>query len=184
MSTNARVGGEVDAFCTKCELLLAHTVLAMVGPKIVRVRCETCKAEHAYRGQVVPKGAAKPKARRSTTTAAEKIVIGFEEQLKGKDLTKARAYSPKESFVAEEVLNHPTFGYGIVTALRGDKIDVAFKAFEKTLLHKRPDGQAARPTFGTKATPAPQPTEEGQAALQPKDPAPSTPDEGSGTVGS
>jgi len=183
MSTTPRVGGEVDAFCTKCELLLAHTILAMVGPKIARVRCETCKGEHAYRGAVVPAGAKKPRAPRAP--AAEKVVIAWEERLKGSDLTKARKYSPKESFAPEEVLNHPTFGYGIVTAVRGDKIDVAFKAFEKTLLCKRPDGLAARPTFGTKATAAPQPSEEGQAALEPSsEPGPSTPDGGSGTVAS
>jgi hypothetical protein len=154
----------------------------MVGPKIVRVRCETCKAEHAYRGQVVPKGAKKPRATR--TPAAEKVVIAWEERLKGSDLTKARAYSPKETFAAEEVLNHPTFGYGIVTGIRGDKIDVAFKAFEKTLLCKRPDGLAARPTFGTKATAAPQPSDDGQSALEPVEPPASTPDGGSGTVAS
>src|SRR5205085_2292266 len=170
MSTNPRVGGEVDAFCTKCELLLAHTVLAMVGPKIIRVRCETCKAEHAYRGQVIPKGAAKARAKRSASDAPAKVVIGFEERLKSVDLTKARAYSPKESFALEEVMNHPTFGYGIVNAVRGDKVDVAFKAFEKTLLHKRPDGQAARPSFGTKATPAPEPPVEGALPTAPSEP--------------
>jgi hypothetical protein len=180
MSTPPRVGGEVDAFCTKCELLLAHTILAMVGPKIARVRCNTCMGEHAFRGQVVPKGAAKPRAPRAAS-AAEKVVIAWEERLKSSDLTKARKYSPKESFAAEEVMSHPTFGYGIVTAVRGDKIDVAFKAFEKTLLHKRPDGHAARPTFGTKATAAPSP-DEGQAPQA--EAAPSTPDGGGGTVAS
>lgn len=185
MSTNPRVGGEADAFCTKCELLLAHTILAMVGPKIIRVRCNTCMGEHAYRGQVIPKGAKKPRAPRATKE--EKVIIGFEERLKGNDLTKARKYSPKESFAADEVMSHPTFGYGIVSAVRGDKIDVAFKAFEKTLLQKRPDGQASRPTFGTKATLAPHPTdnEEPQprvSASAPDASAPSTPDGGSGTV--
>ena len=34
-----RVGGEVDATCTRCKMELAHTILAMVGPKIIRVRC-------------------------------------------------------------------------------------------------------------------------------------------------
>src|SRR3954451_18613778 len=121
MSTNPRVGGEVDAFCTKCELLLAHTILAMVGPKIARVRCNTCKSEHAFRGQVVPKGAKKPRAARtSSAEKAEKVIIAWEERLKANDMTKARKYSPKESFALEEVLNHPTFGYGIVSAVRGD----------------------------------------------------------------
>jgi hypothetical protein len=179
MTTTAKVGGETDAFCTKCELLLAHTILAMVGPKIARVRCETCKAEHAYRGAVVPAGTKKPRAAR--VPAAQKVVIAWEERLKNNDLTKARKYSPKESFAPDEVINHPTFGYGIVSAVRGDKIDVAFKAFEKTLLCKRPDGLASRPTFGTKASAVPQPNpEDGQSIERPD----STPDEGSGTVAS
>jgi hypothetical protein len=180
MSTNPpRVGGEVDAFCTRCELLLAHTILAMVGPKIARVRCNTCMGEHAYRGKAVPKSASKPRAARAT--AADKVVIAFEDRLKGHDLTKARKYSTKESFALEEVMEHPTFGFGIVTAVRGDKIDVAFKAFEKTLLCKRPDGQAARPTFAQQRVAPPGTSDtvppEGGAA-------PSTPDEGGGSVAS
>lgn len=181
MSTTPRVGGEVDAFCTKCELLLAHTILAMVGPKIVRVRCETCKGEHAFRGAVVPKGAAKPRAKRSSAAEkAEKVIIAWEERLKSSDLTKARPYSPKETFAVEEVLNHPTFGYGIVSAVRGDKMDIAFKAFEKTLMCKRPDGKPSHPTFNTKATAAPQPKD----ADANEQKLPSTPDGGSGTVAS
>lgn len=179
MSTNPKVGGEVDAFCTKCELLLAHTILAMVGAKIARVRCETCKAEHAYRGSVVPKSAGKPKKPSARALAAEKVVIAWEERLKANDLSKARKYSPKEAFIIDEVINHPTFGYGIVTAIRGDKIDVAFKAFEKTLLSKRPDGLASQPSYGTKASAIPQPNPEDSAAIEPR---PSTPGGGSGTV--
>ena len=45
-----RVGGEVDATCTRCRMELAHTILAMVGQKIARVRCNTCGSDHVYRG--------------------------------------------------------------------------------------------------------------------------------------
>ena len=74
------------------------------------------------------------------------MVIGFEQQLEGKDLSKARPYSPKDSYVLDEVLSHPTFGVGLVTGVRDDKIDVAFKAAQKTLVHGRGDG-AERPVF-------------------------------------
>ena len=49
MATTHKVGGEVDAFCTRCRLTLAHTILAMVGTKLARVRCNTCNGDHAYR---------------------------------------------------------------------------------------------------------------------------------------
>lgn len=138
-----RVGGEVDAFCTKCELNLAHTILAMVGTAIKRVQCNTCNGQHMFRGQqplqkatsfAAPrKAASAPRAAR--TPKSEVVVIGFDEQLKGKDLTRARKYSLRDTYKVDDVVDHPTFGFGIVTAVRVDKVDVTFKADVKTLAH-------------------------------------------------
>ena len=47
--TNSKVGGEVDAFCTRCKMTLGHTILAMVGTRIARVRCNTCNGDHVFR---------------------------------------------------------------------------------------------------------------------------------------
>lgn len=140
--TTHRVGGEVDAFCTRCKLTLAHTILAMVGSQIARVRCNTCGGDHTFRsapGARAP--SASPRAPRP-----EKQVIGFEARLAGKDLAAARRYSPKETFALDEVVNHPTFGLGIVTAVRGDKVDIAFKADVRTLVHGRGE-PAPKPSF-------------------------------------
>jgi len=46
-----KVGGEVDAVCGRCKMTLAHTILAMVGTKPVRVQCNTCGAQHGYRSE-------------------------------------------------------------------------------------------------------------------------------------
>ena len=50
------VGSDVEAYCTKCKMVLAHAVVAMEGTKPRRVRCNTCNGEHNYR-------AAKPVAK-------------------------------------------------------------------------------------------------------------------------
>src|SRR5438876_4707928 len=42
-------GGNVDSWCGKCKLVLAHTIEAMVGDKPVRVHCNTCKSQHSYK---------------------------------------------------------------------------------------------------------------------------------------
>jgi hypothetical protein len=141
-----KTGGEVDAFCTKCQLTLAHTILAMVGTKIARVRCNTCNKDHAMRAAPGASKArtAKPKAR---STKAERVVISFEERLGGRDPSGARAYSPRERYVADDVINHPTFGLGIVTVVRPDKIDIDFKTSQKTLVHGRDGAASAPPTF-------------------------------------
>lgn len=150
-----KVGGEVDSFCTRCKLTLAHTILAMVGPKIVRVRCNTCNGDHAYRGAPGatdrPTAAARASAaggtRASRAEKPEKVVISFEEQLAGKDIANAPKYSPKDTYKVDQVIQHPTFGVGLVTAVRGDKADIAFKSETKTLVHGRGGGLTERPAF-------------------------------------
>ncbi len=148
--SSIRVGGEIDAFCTKCDLNLAHTIIAMVGPKVVKVKCNTCGNDHQYRGEqplVKAQSFANPK--RATSAAPRKaaaVVISWEDQFKGKDLSHAKKYSPKETFVVDEVVDHPTFGLGLVRAVRGDKVDIAFKQHDKTLVHAKGDG-AAKPSF-------------------------------------
>jgi len=128
-----RVGGDVDAFCTRCKMELGHTILAMVRQKPVRVRCNTCGGEHNYRGASAParKGSWAPASER----IARPTVTSWEALLREKDLSRARRYSTKERFEADDVLEHPIFGIGLVREVRGDKISVAFKADVKTLVH-------------------------------------------------
>lgn len=156
-----KVGGEVDAFCTRCKLTLAHTILAMVGTKIARVRCNTCGGDHAYRS--APGVTDRPSSSASSSSSSsrgssarasspradkpEKVVISFEEQLAGKDIANAPKYSPKDTYQLDQVIQHPTFGLGLVTVVRGDKVDIAFKSETKTLVHGRGGAPSEKPTF-------------------------------------
>jgi hypothetical protein len=128
MQKNTKVGGDIDAWCTKCKMLLGHTVLAMVGTKAKRVRCNTCQGEHNYRGTTAP-------VKRASSARDKPVVTSWEALLAKKDVSRARKYSTKERFGQDEVLNHPVFGIGLVQEVRGDKIEVAFKADVKTLVH-------------------------------------------------
>ena len=137
-----RVGGDVDGFCGKCKFVLAHTVLAMVGKTIARVRCNTCGSDHAFRRAP---GANSP-AKRNNETRPTRTVLGFAAQIEARGASTARAYSPSVTFQVDELITHPTFGLGIVRAVRQDKVDVAFKACERTLVHGR---QPAGTLLGT-----------------------------------
>lgn len=145
--SSIRTGGEIDAHCGKCELNLAHTIIAMVGPKVVKVRCNTCGGEHQYRGvQPLVKATSFAAPKKSSSGAAPKakaVVVTWDEQFKGKDLTKAKKYSPRETFVVDDVVDHPTFGMGLVRAVRGDKVEIAFKQEDKVLVHGKAPPPAA-----------------------------------------
>jgi hypothetical protein len=159
MATQHKVGGEVDAFCTRCRLTLAHTILAMVGTKIARVRCNTCNGDHAFRSAPgstdKPSPSARssggssstPRAPRASRSSEEKVIISFEEQLAGKDIANAPRYSPRDSYKVDQVIQHPTFGLGLVTAVRGNKVDIAFKSETKTLVHATGGASAEKPAF-------------------------------------
>jgi hypothetical protein len=148
MTTGKKVGGEVVAFCTKCRMDLAHTIIAMDGTKPARVQCNTCNGQHNYRGKA--EAAAKaPKAPKAAKTAkagssrssdgkskSERVRLSFEDQVASKR-GGARVYSTKSSFIVDELVNHPTFGVGYVEGVRLDKVDVVFKSGTKTLVHGR-----------------------------------------------
>ena len=137
MATALRVGGDIDAWCTRCKMNLGHTILALVGTRPARVRCNTCQGEHNYRGNSGDgprKGSWEPREVRERREA-KPSVTSWEALLAGKDLSRARKYSAKEKYAAEELIQHPSFGIGLVQEVRGDKIQVAFKADVKTLVH-------------------------------------------------
>ena len=64
MSKPLRAGGEVDAWCTKCKLVLNHRVIAMVAGTPVRVECSTCNGSHHNFRARAPGEKAPPKERR------------------------------------------------------------------------------------------------------------------------
>jgi hypothetical protein len=154
-----RVGGEIDAFCGRCELDLAHTIVAMVGLRVVKVKCNTCGNDHQYRGEQPllksqSSASAKKRAPSPSSSAAPKAsqaAVVWEDQFKGKDISRARKYSIRESYAVDDVIDHPTFGIGLVVAVRQDKIDVSFKQGEKVLAH----GKGGAPAQA--ATEAPKP---------------------------
>ena len=157
-----RVGGEVDATCTRCRMELAHTILAMVGQKVARVRCNTCGSDHVYRGTQSSSRTAAGRPRVAAAEKAPKSIVGFEAQLAALDVSKAQDYHPDQSYAVDQVLRHPTFGLGIVRSVRQDKMDVAFKAAERTLVQGRSAGMA-RPSFSPPHRPEDRPEEAADA---------------------
>jgi hypothetical protein len=148
MATPYRVGADVDAVCTKCRMLLGHTILAMVGSRPARVRCNTCDGEHNFRapdrtnaGSSAKKGAAGSEARSATRIAVKRAaapaVTSWEAIVRGRDLSRPRRYSVNERFMVNDVLDHPVFGLGVVREQRGDKVDVVFQNGPRTLMHGR-----------------------------------------------
>ncbi len=160
-----RVGGEVDAWCTRCKMILAHTIVAMEGPRIARVQCNTCKGDHAYKAG--PPGEGRPaRAPGAATTRPTAVVTSYEEKIRGKELSGARPYNVKDDYKVDDLLRHPTFGLGIVLAVKGpQKIEVMFPTDVKILLQN----QKAAPAAALPRPPASEPPAADEADEGPQD---------------
>ncbi|MEL6546774.1 MAG: hypothetical protein AAFQ82_19260 [Myxococcota bacterium] len=133
------VGGDVDAYCTKCKMDLAHVVVAMVDGRPKRVQCKTCGSTHNYKSTSDMKASAKRAARKSTTTrSAAAKSNDYDTLMQGKDMSRAARYRISEEFDEGMVVDHKKFGLGLVLKNVGtEKIEVIFRDGVKTLIHAR-----------------------------------------------
>jgi hypothetical protein len=130
-----KVGGEVDSFCTKCQMSLAHTIHAIVSGRPVKVECNTCHAIHRYRGDAPADAPSRPRVPGAKPVREKAAIISFDEVLRGKNLAMAQRYSPKTTYQVDQVIEHPTFGLGWVSGVRdATKIEVTFRADVKILV--------------------------------------------------
>ena len=144
LTAGYKAGDEVDSKCTKCKMVLAHTILAMVGTKIAKVRCNTCNGAHTYRPppSASEASAARRRAEKKAIVAdAEKqrsTASEFEGIIKGVDATAAAAYSASMGLELNQVIEHSIFGLGVVTELReGNKAHIAFRDGGRILVYGR-----------------------------------------------
>jgi hypothetical protein len=111
--------------CTKCEMELNHVVVAHNAMGIVeRVKCHTCGTEHPYRPR--KKRATKKPSGKSMRTQEVDLTKTYEklaEKLKEK---KPLPYIMSGSFKNDDVIDHKTFGMGIVISASRDKMEVSF----------------------------------------------------------
>ena len=139
------VGEKIDAWCLKCKLELAHVVLYERAGQAARVKCQTCGAEHMYRGLkpqkkpgVVAFNLSRLNRPKSTLQNAQTVREAETRWvLKNHELKPdrpIRAYDMKERYTRGDVINHPQFGLGFVERIVTDnRIDILFRNGLRTL---------------------------------------------------
>lgn len=134
-------GANVDSWCTKCKLMLAHTIEAMLGADPKRVACNTCGSKHVHRPFPPGEGPAK---KAKTTAASKRLLSGtlkasdYDKMMKGRDVNMAQTYSLKSQYIKGDLIHHVQFGPGLVTLDKGaNKMEVIFPEGPKTLIHGR-----------------------------------------------
>lgn len=136
-------GDSVESQCTRCKALLNHTIIAMVKGEVVRVKCNTCGSEHNHRPvkeakpakatatkSAAPAKVARPRAVKAQPVSDEAV---WEELIRPLDPDLAVPYQMDGKFRANSLLDHPSFGIGVIAASAQGKIEVVFKSGRKLL---------------------------------------------------
>jgi hypothetical protein len=127
------IGEDVKSYCGKCKLTLYHTITIMDGEKVQKVQCNTCKAVHGFRDA--------PNKKKATRTRKKAPAIPLTEawaQAMKDSKEEAKKYSIREVFEIGSIIDHPTFGGGIVQAVvDNDKVEVMFENDIKVLVHSK-----------------------------------------------
>jgi hypothetical protein len=163
MSKQYKAGGEVDAWCTKCLLMLNHRIIAVGSDGVpVKVECQTCDGVHNYRAHAPgTKAAATPGTRTKAASSSSSSTRGpsrarvsaaareeaeskaaalnlrqWEASVAGHHPSDFRAYGIREVFTANELMRHTKFGDGIVVeVIDRQKIRVLFRDEARVLAH-------------------------------------------------
>jgi hypothetical protein len=121
---------EVLAFCKKCKVPRNHLIVTLKSEKSSKVQCKICGGEHRFVSPDFPKGPARPKQKKEAF---------WEELLKPLTAKIKIPYTLSGRYRGNDVIQHPTFGVGIVTqVLSREKVLVVFKEGEKLLASGRP----------------------------------------------
>jgi hypothetical protein len=139
------VGKNIDAFCSRCQLTLAHIVLYEVGGVVRAVKCKTCGAEHRYHGPAPAKRHSIPALRRSGTASAARPrtvrpADARQWEARNASLTPDVVvwdYKLTERYEKGDVINHPSFGRGFVESITADGMEVLFGEGRKRMAMNR-----------------------------------------------
>ena len=131
------VGDSLEAQCTKCRKATPHVVVETSEDGPSTVRCVVCHGVHAYRAVKKAGGGSKRAKRPRAPVSRRPLIVSPEEwgrMVRELDLAKAIRYNMAETFRVNDVVQHPTFGVGLVRkTIRPNKMEVLFENGTKLL---------------------------------------------------
>jgi hypothetical protein len=131
MPETISIGQNIDSYCGKCKLSLDHTIMTMEGEAAAKVRCKTCGTMHKFKSPLDAQKVRKPRAEKGAGEAATTEIVWAAGLAAAKG--KERDYSMASRYRIGDIVNHQTFGKGVVVKLYANKCDMLFKDRERLM---------------------------------------------------
>ena len=124
------LGKDILSYCGKCKMPMGHIIVSMSKDgKVEKCECQTCKAVHKYKD---------PDGKKPKKVSTKKTAVSNEQKWKdaqSKIGNPAKPYKMTSGYTIDDVIDHPSFGKGVVLELiENNKIKVIFESSEKILV--------------------------------------------------
>ena len=124
-------GQDIASYCTRCKLNRDHTIMAMDGAEIAKVRCKNCGSTHKFKNPSDAPKVRLPRTKRVNDADATAEIIWEAGMAAAKG--KEHVYSMAAKYRVGDIVLHQTFGKGIVLKLYVNKCDMLFKDRERLM---------------------------------------------------
>jgi hypothetical protein len=126
-------GNDIEAYCTKCKLVLNHIIILERDQTVSRVKCKTCGSEHNFRSAAPSLkksiGSSRP-ARRPKGKSVLSNTASTQWESKKNGLApncRIKIYRTQDAFRLQDVIQHHVFGLGFVERIISDtRMEVLF----------------------------------------------------------
>src|SRR3990172_8811913 len=108
------VGNDVRARCAACKRTQIHMITAISGKRIDQIQCKACLRTRKYRPQESPDA---PKRRRQGAIEVIPPEVAWKKLMDSSTTKKTNAYTFDKQYRVHDLINHESFGMGVVTSL-------------------------------------------------------------------
>ena len=123
-------GDKIEARCTKCRKNSPHLIVSLSDGQPEQVQCQVCDRQHKFRPPTKVRSVSLKLASEKRAAENEK----WEQVNLDSKTTNAKAYSMDMGYKVDTLINHPSFGVGVVQRLAGvRKMEVLFEKGTKIL---------------------------------------------------
>ncbi len=124
-------GKNIVSYCGKCKVSRDHTIMTMDGETVAKVRCQNCGSMHKFSDPLAAQKVRKPRAKKGAGEAATAEIVWAASLAEAKG--KERDYSMASKYRVGDIVNHQTFGKGIVMKLYANKCEMLFRDKERLM---------------------------------------------------
>ena len=125
---NTPVAGALMTRCTKCKSELPHVVISHNKDGIVdKVECNECGNKHKYYPEKKRLETKRKKEEAAKVAKKNREAKKHARLLEQNQDKKTKSYLMSESYSDNDVIDHKTFGKGVITKVNYQKIEVLFE---------------------------------------------------------